>query len=53
MKGGPYSHGVHLPEPGEGCFGWVNVLDDGGDVRIEFTGSDEFGDVKVRMAFAV
>ena len=53
MKGGPYSHGVHLPEPGEGCFGWVNVLDDGGGVRIEFTGSDEFGEVKVRMAFAV
>ena len=53
MKGGPYSHGVHLPEPGEGCFGWVNVLDDDRTVRVEFTGCDEFGEVKVRMEFVV
>ena len=53
MKGGPYSHGVHLPNPGDGCFGWVDVRDEGSGVRVEFTGRDEFDEVKVRMAFAV
>ena len=52
-KGGPYSHGFHLAEPGEGCFGWVSVRDDGGRVRVEFTGRDELDDVKVRLSFAV
>ena len=53
FKGGPYSHGFHKPEPGEGCFGWVSVSDDGVRVRVEFTGRDELDDVKVRLSFAV
>ena len=53
FKGGPYSHGFHLPEPGEGCFGWVNVRDAGEKVHVEFTGRDEYDDVKVRLNFAV
>ena len=52
-KGGPYSHGFHLPEPGEGCFGWVNVRDAGDRVRVEFTGCNEGDEVKVRLSFAV
>ena len=52
-KGGPYSHGFHLPEPGEGCFGWVSVRDAGDRVCIEFTGCNEDDEVKVRMSFAV
>jgi len=50
---GPYSHGFHLPEAGQGCFGCVSVRDDGGRVRVEFTGRDELDEVKVRMGFAV
>jgi hypothetical protein len=53
FKGGPYSHGFHLPQPGEGCFGWVNVSDSGDQVSVEFTGRDEYDDVKVRLKFAV
>ena len=53
FKGGPYSHGFHLPEPGEGCFGWVNVRDAGDKVQVEFTGCDELDDVKVRLSFTV
>ena len=53
MKGGPYSEGVHLPEAGEGCFGWVSVRDTGDGVRVEFTGRDEFDDVRVGLDFAV
>ena len=52
-KGGPYSDGFHVPEPGEGCFGWVSVRDAGGEVRVEFIGCDELDEVKVRMNFAV
>ena len=52
-KGGPYSHGFHLPEPGEGCFGWVSVRDGDGKVRVEFTGCNEEDEVKVRLGFAV
>ena len=53
FKGGPYSHGFHVPEPGEGCFGWVKVSDGGGQMRVEFTGRDESDDVKVSLDFAV
>ena len=53
QTGGPYSEGIRLPESGEGCFGWVSVRDAGDGVRVEFTGRDEFDDVKVRLSFAV
>ncbi len=52
-KGGPYSAGFHVPEPGEGCFGSVNVSDTGDQVRVEFTGRDEYDFPKVRLTFAV
>ena len=52
-KGGPYSQGVHLAEPGEGCFGWVTVRDASDGVRVDFTGRDEFDDVKMRLSFSV
>lgn len=50
-KGGPYSHGFHLPEPGEGCFGWVSVRDTGDRLRVEFAGCNEDDEAKVRMIF--
>ncbi len=53
FKGGPYSHGFHLPEPGEGCFGWVDVQDNGERVRVEFYGCNEDSEVKVRLSFSV
>jgi len=53
QAGGPYSHGVHLAERGEGCFGLVTVGDNGARVRVEFSGRDEFDEVKVRLDFAV
>jgi alkaline phosphatase D len=53
FKGGPYSAGYHVPEPGEGCFGWVSVSDSPDQVRVEFTGRDEYDFVKVRLKFAV
>ncbi len=53
FKGGPYSHGSHLPEAGEGCFGWVSVRDEGGRVSVEFTGRDDLDDVKVRLSFTL
>ena len=52
-NGGPYNGGMHLPDPGEGCFGWVRVLDEGKGVAVEFTGHDEFDDVKAGMGFSV
>ena len=52
-KGGPYSHGFHLPEPGEGCFGWVRVRDVGSRIRVEFSGRDELDDPKVLLEFTL
>ena len=52
-KGGPYSNGFHLPDPGEGCFGWVNVRADGERVQVEFSGCNEAGEVRVRLGFTV
>ena len=53
FKGGPYSNGYYLPRRGEGCFGWVEVRDDGRRVEIEFTGRNEADAVKVRLKTAV
>jgi len=52
-KGGPYSQGFHLPMAGEGCFGWVRVLDDGKRVKVEFTGRNDHDEEKVRLDFTV
>jgi hypothetical protein len=39
FKGGPYSHGYYLPERGEGCFGLVEVHDNGREINAPFTGA--------------
>ena len=52
-KGGPYSHGFHLPESGEGCFGWVEVEDDGKRVAVDFTGRNDADEIKVSLQFEV
>jgi alkaline phosphatase D len=53
FKGGPYSHGYYLPQHGEGCFGWVEVNDDGKRVSVDFTGRVETDEVKVALSFEV
>jgi alkaline phosphatase D len=52
-KGGPYSHGYYTPQSGEGCFGWVEVQDDGQHVSVDFTGRVETDEVKVALKFDV
>ena len=51
FKGGPYSHGWYLPKKNEGCFGWVEVNDDGTNIRVDFSARNQ-RDV-VRMQFSV
>ena len=51
FKGGPYSHGWYLPKRNEGCFGWVEVNDDGTNIRVDFSARNQ-RDV-VRMQFSV
>jgi alkaline phosphatase D len=52
-KGGPYSQGFHLPERGEGCFGWVKVHDDGQKVKVDFSGRNDRDEEKLSLSFAV
>jgi alkaline phosphatase D len=53
FKGGPYSHGYYLPKLGEGCFGLVDVHDDGREINVSFTGRNDRGDTKVSLIFTV
>ncbi len=50
-KGGPYSHGHYLPQGDEGCFGWVEVKDDGTSVTVEFSGRNHDDIAKVELGF--
>jgi phosphodiesterase/alkaline phosphatase D-like protein len=52
-KGGPYSHGFYTPGRGEGCFGWVQVLDDGTRVTVDYSGRNQDDEVKVALKFSV
>ena len=53
FKGGPYSEGHYVPEAKEGCFGWVEVKDDGQRVHVDFTGRVQSDEVKVALSFDV
>ncbi|WP_442889373.1 alkaline phosphatase D family protein [Congregicoccus parvus] len=52
-KGGPYSHGAYLPGAEEGCFGLVDVFDDGLQVRVAFSGRNHLQEEKIRLEFVV
>lgn len=52
-KGGPYSEGYHRALSGEGCFGWVEVIDEGSRVTVDFTGRNHLGEVHVKHRFEV
>ena len=49
IKGGPYSQGVYLPIPGEGCFGLVNVYDLGARIRVVYSGRNDKNQEKVSL----
>ena len=53
FKGGPYSHGYYLPERGEGCFGLVELHDDGREINVFFTGRNHRDEKKVGLSFTV
>ena len=52
-KGGPYSHGWYLPKSKEGCFGLVEVRDEGGRIAVDFSGRNHLDEEKVRLSFSV
>ena len=53
FKGGPYSHGYYLPKRSEGCFGSVEVHDNGKEVSVFFTGCNHRDEKKVSLSFTV
>jgi phosphodiesterase/alkaline phosphatase D-like protein len=53
FKGGPYSHGYYLPARGEGCFGLVEVHDDGREINAFFTGRNHRDEKRVSLSFTV
>ncbi len=53
VKGGPYSHGNYTPKSNEGCFGWVEVQDEGSLVKVSYTGRNHHDEVKVALGFSV
>lgn len=53
VKGGPYTHGTHAAGGNEGCFGWVEVKDDGKRMQVRFSGRNHLDKALVEMAFEV
>lgn len=53
FKGGPYGEGSYRAEKGEGCFGWVEVNDDGNQVGVRYSGRNHLDAVKLSYAFDV
>jgi phosphodiesterase/alkaline phosphatase D-like protein len=53
FKGGPYSQGYYTPYGREGCFGWVEVEDQGDRVTVDFTGRNDADEIKVALRFRV
>jgi alkaline phosphatase D len=52
-KGGPFSQGIYTPAPGEGCFGFVRVEDQGQQIRVTFSGRNLRDEEKISLQFAV
>ena len=53
IKGGPYSQGVYKARPGEGCFGYVRVRDDGSTISVQFSGRNHLNVEKISLSFSV
>jgi alkaline phosphatase D len=53
IKGGPYSQGIYKPRPGEGCFGFMQVRDDGNRISVYFSGRNNLNEEKISLRFAL
>ncbi len=53
IKGGPYSQGVYKARPGEGCFGYVQVKDEGTKIDVHYSGRNYLNEEKVWLKFSV
>jgi len=53
IKGGPYSQGVYRVKKDEGCFGLIDLTDDGKTVRVKFSGRNNENVEKIALEFAV
>jgi prolyl oligopeptidase len=53
IKGGPYSQGIYRAKSGEGCFGWVTVIDQGQDIEVQFSGRNQLNEEKIALRFKV
>jgi hypothetical protein len=53
IKGGPYSQGVYKPAKGEGCFGFVQVSDDGRRIAVHYSGRNNRNEEKISLRFTV
>lgn len=53
IKGGPYSHGIYKAPAGEGCFGFVRVLDEGERIKVFYSGRNHLNAEKVALQFEV
>lgn len=52
-KGGPYSDGAYLPGADEGCYGLVEVKDDGSQVEVVFHGRNQRQEEKIHLLVSV
>lgn len=53
IKGGPYSQGVYQCRKGEGCFGYVQVRDEGRSISVRYSGRNYLNEEKVSLEFSV
>lgn len=53
IKGGPYSQGVYKCHSGEGCFGYVQVKDNGTNIDVHYSGRNYLNEEKISLEFSV
>jgi alkaline phosphatase D len=53
IKGGPYSQGVYKARRGEGCFGYVQVRDEGSKITVQFSGRNQLNEERIALKFSV
>ena len=53
LKGGPYSEGVYKVKAGEGCFGLLDIQDQGRFISVQFSGRNHRNEEKMSLKFQV
>lgn len=53
IKGGPYSQGVYKARKDEGCFGYVQVKDEGARISVQYSGRNYLNEEKISLKFSV